>query len=72
MMQSCRHRREACFGCGDDFQPHSFYLKLGGLVLSDTRVDIPYASTRDRRVIASGDMSDQRTPRPKRKVSALA
>jgi hypothetical protein len=49
---------------------HIHYLELGGLVLSDTAVDSQYASTRDRHLIATGDMSSWRTPRSKRMVSA--
>jgi hypothetical protein len=55
MMQSCCHCGKACFSRADDFRPHSLYLKLAGLILSDTTVESQYASKRDPRPIVSGD-----------------
>jgi hypothetical protein len=65
MMQSCRHRGKACFSRAHDFQPHSLYWILAGL-LSNTTVDSQYAIKRDHHLIASGDKSSWCTPRPKR------
>jgi len=39
MMQSCCHCGETCFSRAHDFQPHSLFLILAGLVLSDTTGD---------------------------------
>jgi len=72
MMQLCRHRRKACFSRAHSFQPHSLFLLLTGYVLWDTTVDSQYASTRDIRLIASGNRSHWGTPWPKRTVAAWA
>jgi hypothetical protein len=70
MMQLCRHSGIACYSRTHSIQPHSLFLMLVGLVLSDTTVDSQYASTRDLRLIATGDESHLITSRRQRIVSA--
>jgi len=70
MMQSCRHGGETLVSAVRMIFNHIHYQETEGLVLSDTTVHSQYASTRDRHLIASGDKTAWRTPRPKRIVSA--
>jgi len=53
MMQSCRHGGETCFSRAYDFQAHSLFLILAGLVVSDTTVD------NQMRVRGIGSLSSQ-------------
>jgi len=76
MMQSCCHCGETCFSRAHDFQPHSLFLILAGLVLSDRTVDsqmrvrgIRILSPRAMRVTGALPSKSERS-RPKHDMTA--